>query len=238
MTFLDLGSGPPILFLHGVGMRAVAYRRMLTLVGERFRVLAPDLPGAGGTPMPSGEATLEGFAQEVGALLDARGVKPVAVVGHSLGGAVGLALAAARGWPERMVLLDSAGCGTPFSMVSLVLRFFLLKNLRVALWPPAWTALWRVLPHFMSTVGFRPRKAVRLGKLALAAAKVCYRIPAEVGSRVVFVAASHDELFPVKFVRERAEALPGSRLIVVRGGHDWCLLQPREGARVVLEALQ
>jgi pimeloyl-ACP methyl ester carboxylesterase len=238
MTFLELGNGPPILFLHGVGMRAVAYRPILTLIGKHFRVIAPDLPGAGGTPMPAGEPTLAGFAAEVGALLDARGVKPVAFIGHSLGGAVALALAQARGFPERVVLIDSAGCGTPFSTVSLFLRFFVLKNLRVLLWPPAWTALWRVFPHFMATVGFQPGKSVRLGTLAIGAAKTCYEVPVAMGDRVVFVAATHDELFPVPFVRKRSEAVAGSRLVVVPGGHDWCLLNPAEGARVVLEALK
>jgi pimeloyl-ACP methyl ester carboxylesterase len=223
--------------LHGVGLRGVAYRPMLGLLEKRFRVLAPDLPGAGGTPLGAGEATLEGFAREVGEFLDARGVKPVAVVGHSLGGAVALELAAQRGYPGRLVLLDSAGCGAPFSKLALVLRFFLLKNLRVALWPPAWTALWRVLPHFMATVGFRPVKAAKLGRLAVASAQRCLPIPADRAGRVVFVAASHDELFPLHFVRARAASVPGSRLMEVRGGHDWCLLKPAEGARVVLEAL-
>jgi pimeloyl-ACP methyl ester carboxylesterase len=237
VTFLELGQGAPLLFLHGVGMCAAAYRPLLSLLARRYRVLAPDLPGAGGTPLPESDASLDAFAAEIQSWLDARGVRPAAVVGHSLGGGVALSMARARGFPERLVLVDSVGSGTGFSRTALVARFLFLKNLRVLVSPRRWPALWRVLPHFMGTVGLRLGRMLRLGSLALDAAQKRHEALTAPGPRPVFVAATDDELFPPRVYHDCAAGLPGSRVVEVPGGHDWCLLHPEEAARVILPLL-
>lgn len=233
---LDLGSGPTLLFLHGIGMRAAAYRPLLDLLSRHARVIAPDLPGAGWAPLPDGPLTLDRFADAVQAMLDARGIRPAAIVGHSLGGGVALSLAA-RGTPPRsLILIDSVGPGVQTSPANLLARFFLLKTLRVILTPSRWPAVWRVLPHFLATTAFRFRKMVRLGGFAIRAARE--RHPALSGSipPPVFVTAVDDELFPPALYGDCAAGLRGSRVVEVAGGHDWCLLRPVLAARVVLAA--
>jgi pimeloyl-ACP methyl ester carboxylesterase len=87
------GNGEPVLLLlHGLGATCDVWRGWWPLLPQRWpgRWLAPDLPGHGGSPPPSAY-TFEELASAVAAPVGP-GV-PVVVLGHSLGGVVGLSLA-------------------------------------------------------------------------------------------------------------------------------------------------
>jgi len=90
------GSGEPLLvLLHGLGATGDVWDRWRPVLARRWpgRWLAPDLPGHGGSP-PLATYTFDGFADAV-----ANFVRPsarIVVLGHSLGGVVGLAMASGR----------------------------------------------------------------------------------------------------------------------------------------------
>jgi pimeloyl-ACP methyl ester carboxylesterase len=87
------GSGEPVLvLLHGLGATGDVWNGWRPLLAERWpgRWLAPDLPGHGGSP-PLAEYTFGGLAAAVAAAVGPGA--SVVVLGHSLGGAVGIALA-------------------------------------------------------------------------------------------------------------------------------------------------
>ena len=95
------GSGEPVLLLlHGLGATGDVWQGWRPLLARRWpgRWLAPDLPGHGGSP-PLPGYTFESLAAAVAGAdgTDARTV----VLGHSLGGAVGLALAGAAWFASR-----------------------------------------------------------------------------------------------------------------------------------------
>jgi pimeloyl-ACP methyl ester carboxylesterase len=103
-----VGSGDPVLLLHGFGASSYSWRRVIPTLAERHSVIA-DLNGFGWTQRPdTSEAyTIEGQARMVIGLLDALGIERVQVVGHSYGGGLALWLAATR--PQRirsLVLVD------------------------------------------------------------------------------------------------------------------------------------
>ena len=87
------GSGEPVLLLlHGLGATGDVWDAWRPLLNQRWpgRWLAPDLPGHGGSP-PLSSYTFETLAAAVASVVGA-GARTV-VLGHSLGGVVGLALA-------------------------------------------------------------------------------------------------------------------------------------------------
>lgn len=86
----ELGSeGPELLLLHGTGAATHSWAGMAPLLAQHFRVIAPDLPGHGYTdPAARAQQSLPGMATLVASLLDALGVEPKLVVGHSAGAAV------------------------------------------------------------------------------------------------------------------------------------------------------
>jgi pimeloyl-ACP methyl ester carboxylesterase len=88
------GHGDPVLvLLHGLGATGDVWNGWSPVLTRTWpgRWLAPDLSGHGGSP-PLPAYTFAGFASAVAELLDPD--RPTVVLGHSLGGAVGLALAA------------------------------------------------------------------------------------------------------------------------------------------------
>lgn len=87
----ETGAGPTLLLLHGAGAATHSWRALIPLLAERFRVIAPDLPGHGFTATPPGNGlSLPAMARRTGALLEAIGGSPALVVGHSAGAAIAL----------------------------------------------------------------------------------------------------------------------------------------------------
>jgi len=97
----------PVLLLHGSGpgTTAAAWNPLVEALGERFEVIAPDLPGFGAEPEGPGPL---GWSSWVEGLVD----EPCAVVGNSAGGALALMLAA-RGLATKVVAVGSMGYPMP-----------------------------------------------------------------------------------------------------------------------------
>ena len=109
----EAGSGTPFVFLHGWGLSDRTYKRALgRLARMGVRVLAPSLPGFGGTaPLPPDDFSLAGYATWVADFNAAVGVDgPWYLGGHSFGGGVAIVTAHDHGSQLRLlVLVNSIG---------------------------------------------------------------------------------------------------------------------------------
>jgi pimeloyl-ACP methyl ester carboxylesterase len=106
------GDGPALLFIHGLGGAWQNWLRNIPAFMSSYRVIAPDLPGFGESPLPSdgSKVSIRGYAGAVDALCDELGIESAAVVGNSMGGFVGAELALS--FPTRvtrLVLVSAAG---------------------------------------------------------------------------------------------------------------------------------
>jgi magnesium chelatase accessory protein len=101
------GQGPAILLVHGTAGATHAWRDVLPVLAERHTVIAPDLPGHGFTAPPAQPSALAlpGMAAALGALLEALGLRPRVVVGHSAGAAVLVRMALDGALPEAQLLV-------------------------------------------------------------------------------------------------------------------------------------
>ena len=113
-NYHDLGTGEPVVLIHGSGPGVTAWanwRLTMPELSKRFRVLAPDIPGFGYTERPDGARyDLKSWTEHLKGFLDALGLERVHVVGNSFGGA--LALSLTTSYPERvdkLVLMGSVG---------------------------------------------------------------------------------------------------------------------------------
>jgi len=229
---------PPMLLIHGAGgshlLWPAALRRMAGL-----SVLALDLPGHGRS---AGTAcgTIAEYAQAVAAFIRAMAIAPVVIVGHSMGGAIGLELA-----------LECADC-----VAGLVL---IAAGAHMPITP---TLLNRLKQDFEGALELIARTAwapdanpalIRLGSTTLRATgpavlhadfSACQRFdPAdrlrEISQPCLIVAGQLDQIVPPSQASLLAGQIAGSRHAVIEGaGHMLTLERPQAVAQAIRTFLQ
>ena len=142
MVTIDRGAGPVVLLLHGQPGTGSSWDPVTELLVDRFRVLAPDRVGYGGS---AGEAQgLAANASLAADLLDALDTGPVTVVAHSWSGGAAVLLADRRPDLVRALVLVGAAC-TPDSLDGID-RLLVLPVVGDALTVAGLVALGEVLP--------------------------------------------------------------------------------------------
>lgn len=223
-------DGIPVVLVHGLGRSLEDWSDQIVRLGDRYRVIALDLPGFGLSKRTGDKLTVEALAAAVLKLLDKLGERrPAVIMGNSLGGAVAMTVAATR--PERvagLVLVDSAGFGTE---VSIGLRLLDLGIARHALRLRRYQRVTRLTERNM----FHDKSFVTPERVAYATkvgrrkhfVRTFEEVAREIGS-----AKGVDEAWRTALVaRVAALDLP---TLVVWGAQDWIL--PATHARTAGEA--
>ena len=102
------GHGGPLILLHGYAETSRMWTPILPLLGEKFTVIAPDLPGIGDSSIPTDGLDMKTAATRIHALARSLGVEKARVVGHDIGLMVAYAYAAQ--FPlevEKLVVMDA-----------------------------------------------------------------------------------------------------------------------------------
>ncbi len=112
IRYLTAGSGPPVLLLHGLGDSALDWQWVMPRLADRFRLIAPDLPGYS---IGAGDGivhTPANYSRLLGLFVRDLGLPSVTVVGNSMGGLVAIRLALENpGLVPALALVASAGLG-------------------------------------------------------------------------------------------------------------------------------
>ncbi len=108
--FVERGTGVPVLYVHGNVASSRFYEHVMDVPGAH--TVALDMPNFGRSTPMSGEPDIDRYADTVAAFIRARSLDRPVLVGHSLGGAVAMSLAArAPNLVRSLVLVDSCGPG-------------------------------------------------------------------------------------------------------------------------------
>lgn len=161
-SYTDSGSGPVLLFIHGLLGSQKQWAHLVDELDEDHRLIVPDLFGHGESDKPVGDYSLGAHAATLRDLLDRLGIEQVTLVGHSLGG--GIAMVFSYLFPERvdrLVLVASGGLGRE---VSPLLRSATLPGAEYVL--PVIASGWmrdRIASagRLLGSVGLRPGPDVR-----------------------------------------------------------------------------
>ena len=116
LAVADEGNGPPLVLVHGFPLDHGMWSAQVEALSGQYRVIAPDLRGFGRSGVTEGKVTMEQFADDLAALLDALEVdQPVAFCGLSMGGYIGWAfLRNHRRRVRALILCDTrAAADTP-----------------------------------------------------------------------------------------------------------------------------
>jgi pimeloyl-ACP methyl ester carboxylesterase len=110
VNVIELGEGPPIVFVHGLSGSWQNWLEQLPVLCAKHRVVALDLPGFGYSPMPRAQITISLYARVLDRVMEEIGITAATVVGNSMGGFATAELAIT--FPqrvERMMLAAPAG---------------------------------------------------------------------------------------------------------------------------------
>ena len=146
VNYVMEGQGETVLLLHGWGSSLEPYRALMDQLKEKYRVVALDFPGFGGSDEPDGPWDVDGFVDFTLAFIETLQVKKLSLVGHSFGGRVIIKMAN-RELPfeiSKITLIGSAGIKPPKSnkksfrqTVFKVGKWFLSRKPVAKLWPEA-----------------------------------------------------------------------------------------------------
>ncbi len=89
MVYEVIGTGKPVLLVHGFPLNRQMWRVQIDALAQSHKVIAPDLRGFGESDPPSGDVSMATYADDLAALLDHLAIdQPVTIAGFSMGGYV------------------------------------------------------------------------------------------------------------------------------------------------------
>ncbi|MBA3260788.1 MAG: alpha/beta fold hydrolase [Gemmatimonadales bacterium] len=226
------GEGPAVLFIHGYPLDRSVWAHPVAAL-EGYRRIAPDLRGAGESDAPDLGYSVETYARDLAALLDALGIDDAVLCGLSMGGYI--AFEFIRRWRARvrgLVLMDTraeadtaegkrardAAAGTARERgAAAIAESMLPKVLSAATLSGSPETVERVRAMMAGSpvsglVGALGAMRDRPDSTDL--------LPTLAGLPTVILVGEEDELTPPARARAMAEAIPGARLVVIPGaGH-------------------
>ncbi len=118
------GSGPPLILIHGIGASMFAWRDVFAEFAKDYTVYALDLKGHGLSDKPDhGDYSPFGMADLVAGFMDTLGIEAARVIGISMGGAIGIALAVRHPTRVRqLVAISPAGYPLDYHVMPLIAR--------------------------------------------------------------------------------------------------------------------
>jgi len=263
--YLEAGppDGRPLLMLHGLGATNASMLPLIAELSDEHRVIAPDLPGFGGSDAPLASYDAAFFATWVDGLLAELRIDSAAVLGNSLGGRIGLEVALAL--PHRVRALVLLAPAVAFRRLRQLVPAVALVRPELALLPmaaPRWLVDRQVrglfarpqrLPESWYEAAVdefcRVMRSAAHRVAFFAALRNIYldapfgergfwsRLPS-LGIPSMFVWGEQDRLIPAGFARHVTAAVPTARSVVLPDcGHVPQFEQPLRTAELVREFL-
>jgi len=220
-----VGSGPPLVLIHGLCASSRWWARNVPALAERFQIHLVDLAGFGQSPGPF---SLEKAAGTLARWMEIAGIERASVVGHSMGGYIATELAADR--PQRVDRLVLVAAALPtVGLKALPRAQDVLTATRYL--PLSFVSL---LVSDLWTAGV-PTTAAAL--LALLRADLRAKLSA-VKAPTLLVWGENDPLVPLRLAHELARCVPCRELAIFkRTGHNPMWERPEAFNRLLLEFL-
>jgi pimeloyl-ACP methyl ester carboxylesterase len=257
---LEAGSSraPALVLVHGLFLSHRTFEDVIEDFAARFHVIAPDLPGFGESEKPSPARYaygVEAHAEAIADLIAAFGVGRAAVVGHAMGGAIALTLAAEH--PElvqRLVLEDALCYPAPQSfrarlpLVPVVgglvfkqlygrglFRALLVDQIqRPGFTPPRSRVDW----HYEAFNSPSARESAHAVMRATLDTRPVIARLSRIVAPTLIVWGREDRVYPVAAAHRLAREIPGAKLEIMDAGHAPHEERPREFLALVTEFLE
>ncbi len=251
MAYTDAGFGTPLLFIHGYPLNRQLWKPQIEGLSQEARVLAPDLRGHGESQSVPGPYSMDMFADDLNAFLDALGVsQPVVVCALSMGGYVafafyrkyarrmaGLILAATRATadsPEARVGRDQAISLASTKGISAITESMLSKMFS----PDTYKQNPELVNQVKAIMNHTSLKGVMGDLVGLKERADSTPTLREIKLPTLILAGANDQIIPVKEAQLMQASIPGARLVVIPdAGHLLNLENPEAFNKAIRDFL-
>jgi pimeloyl-ACP methyl ester carboxylesterase len=240
LTYVDEGSGDPVVLLHGWGGQAASMMPLIAGLRDKYRVLAFDLPGFGGSSLPPAPWGAPEYAAFVEKAVRSLGIGRATYLGHSFGGRIAIWLAAhVPETVQALVLVDAAGIRPPTTIRRRTRQAF-YKVAKVVLHLPVFGPRGPALQErlamrfgsadYRATAGVMRASMVRTVGLDLTASLGAVSAP------TLLVWGEKDAETPIADGRKMERLISGSRLVSVAGAGHFSYLDSPAFVNAVVSA--
>ena len=244
------GSGEAIVMSAGMGGGGAFWTPQVAALSAKYRVILYDHAGTGRSRTVDRPRTIAGMAEDIVSVMDAAGVDAAHVVGHAIGGIVGLELAMTQ--PQRLrsvTVVNGWGRADAFLRRCFEVRKEILKvsgprayvrAQPLFLFPPQWIAenearLEADEPHMIAHF---PAAATMNARIEMFLAFDPGERLKTITTPVLVTTAADDALVPAYLTRELAAAIPDAQLReVAYGAHAFTAVTPKVFDAMLLEFL-
>ncbi|MEJ2410483.1 MAG: pyrimidine utilization protein D [Novosphingobium sp.] len=244
-------NAPPVILSSGLGGSAGYWAPNIPALARQHRVIAYDHRGTGRSDraLPSSTSVAD-MAEDLLALMDALEMERASLVGHALGGMIGIEAALSSGRIERLVAINAWRTLSAHTRRCFEARLALLRSAGAEaflqaqplfLFPPDWIAghdarLAAELPHHLAAFPGAETMEKRI-----AAVQAYAPHPAAIASLppLLAIATRDDFLVPFASARELAASFPGARIETFKwGGHACNVTDPDRFNSIALAFLR
>ncbi len=223
-------NSAPILFLPGWAVSIETYLESLKALSQQYYVLAPDLPGFCKSTSPKTLQDYDDYANCLISFLKKLKIGKVHVIGHSIGGAIAITIAASMSsMVSSIILVDSTGIPLG-SLPEVILRRSIEMPAQIG--SIKFKALSKMFQSSLYNNVFKTRNVIQTAWLSLE--KDLKPLLSKIESPSLVLWGEHDLFTPLKLGRQLAQGIKGSRLIVVEGEyHEWSMFRPEKFAPII-----
>ena len=239
--YTDSGSGFPLLFLHGWGAPAAAYKSVTAPLESRYRVIFPEFPGVGESPDPAAPLTVEDYASIARGLLRHLELDACDIFCHSHGGRVAAQLMTDENAPRvpKAVFMDAAGIPPRRSAAWKARQsgYKLLKKLGTSrVTAPLFGELYEAERDKRSSADYRAASPVMRQTLSAVVNTDMRERLQRIRSSVLLLWGENDTATPLSDGQEMETLIPGSGLAVIRGAGHFPFVDNPAQFRAVVDA--
>lgn len=225
MAYRKSGQGRAVVILASPLVLSSAYSPLVEKLEASYEVFVVELPGSGRSSGLKEPWTFSQYAEWLPDLFLSLSIQPDILIGHSNSGAVALLLALRH--PKairRVVLVDTIGCLSSHSLISVLLRrgvdAILEPRLTLRAW---WHLIYNLVFHWQNFIN--QLKLVRFNLLDQ---------PESLPPSSLLAWGKRDHTLPLSCLEKLKEAHPQAQVHVsTHGSHDWLIERSTEFAKVI-----
>lgn len=224
VSYIDQGSGPAVLLLHGWAAPASTYRLIIDHLSASHRVIAPDLPGHGDSAEPPEPWNVDRFVDFTEAFVQKIGLDEAVLMGHSFGGRIIIK------WlnrPQRsfkagkVILLDAAGIKPRHSMG----YYLKVYRFKAAKWFFSLPGIRQMFPHAVEnarkkhgSADYRQASPVMRQSMVMAVNEDLTSLLPGIRVPTLLIWGDQDTATPLSDGQLMEKRIPDAGLVVLKGG--------------------